>query len=98
MSKHFKGRLAGVDYDQPGLFEQAARTLGYGLARRSWKPGAPVTIDHRDGRRISGQVWSKAEGSDVWVALDDGTFVRVSPRTRYVSDATPRRNHLGRVA
>lgn len=100
MSKSFKGRLAGVDYDQPGLFEQAAKALGFGVARRSWKPGAPVTIATRSGKRISGQVWSKADSSNVWVALEDQRFALVSTRTRSASvvDRDGRRDYIGAVA
>ena len=99
MSKSFKGRLAGVDYDQPGLFKQAAKALGFGVARRSWKPGAPVTIQTLGGR-VSGQVWSKAEGSDVWVALEDQRFALVSTRTRSASvlDRQGGRDYLSQVA
>jgi hypothetical protein len=105
MSK-FKGRLMGVEYDNPTLFEQSARALGFRRckgrsthSKRTWRPGTPVAV-LIDGERIQGQVWSESDRrGSVWVALDNGRYVSVFTQMRnpIVSDI-PGGTQLGRVA
>ena len=97
----FSGRLMGVEYDDPKLFERAAAALGFKSCRgrvgkKSWALGTAVAVI-LDGERVEGQVWSKASAGYVWIALDNGRYVAVSIRTAAVLDR-PAGKPVGQVA
>ena len=97
----FRGVVGGIEYDDPGLFETAARNLGFRRNKErgtDWKVGAPIAVRLTDGTRVEGQVWCRSETANyVWVALDNGTYVAVNTRYR---DAykSPSGDKVGKVA
>jgi len=106
MSKSFKGRLMGVEYDSPTLFEQSAKALGFRVGKgrstspkRVWAPGTPIAVTI-DGERIAGQVWSQSDCRGfVWVALDSGQFVAIfTQMTNPLAYDRPNGTRLGQVA
>lgn len=98
----FKGKVGGVVYDEPTLFETAARRLGYsGYGRRSnvWKVGTDIAVVI-NGETIHGQVWAPTDTRNyVWVALDSGRYVAVFTPTGQLRER-PRGvgEWIGRVA
>lgn len=87
----FSGRVGGVTYDDPGLFERAAHALGhFGVGRRSarWKVGTEVALTI-DEVRITGQVWDRGPRKETyWIALEDGRYALLGARHRTVLKVT----------
>lgn len=80
----FEGVVGGVRYDEPALFETAARGLGYrsggkGRSKRPkpWRLGTAVSVlKSGETEAVEGQVWSRGSiDGYMWLALDSGEFV-----------------------
>lgn len=92
----FAGRVGGVTYDDPALFEEAARSLGYKdvMSRGGrWKVGTEVALTV-DGERVAGQVWDRGPRKETyWVALENGAYALLGARNLTVISLVDAKGH-----